>query len=274
MTGLGIAALSPDKQGVWWLGEEKWQRIADIAPRNRLFGGAGGLLAEYPDGDVYLFNVHTNSFDRFGGPGADFAVTNTGVFGLTPQREAVWVRGTTPGFQWVQVGGPATTILAGQETVLVTDPQWGNLWELGPDSKEWVQIGGPGAAFAIGSSCVLGLNPTREAVLYYNVPPLHSTQWTTIGGPALDVFIDYHNFGYAISPDGQTIFRWDGVSWTDIGPAGAFDMTGAQFIGANGPVALTADRQAVWAWSTSGTTWVKIGGPADSIVAANLVPQQ
>jgi len=271
VTGLGIAALSPDKQSVWYLNGPKWQRIADVTPRNRLFGGTGGLLAEYPDGDVYLFNVHTNSFDRFGGPGADFVSTKLAVYGLTPQGEAIWACWPAPGHQWAQVGGPAKTILAGQETLLATDPQWGNLWELDPEQGKWVQIGGPGAAFAVGYSSVVAINPAREAVLYYNVPPLHSTQWTQIGGPASAVYVDNENFAYATSPDEQSIFRWDGETWTNITPAGAFAVAGAQFVTTVGLVALTADRQAVWSW-VSGTNWAQIGGPADSIVATNLIP--
>jgi hypothetical protein len=61
MAGQGIAALSPDKRGVWFFGDKPgWRQLGDVTPRNRLFGGASCLLAEYPDGDVYMYDAHAN----------------------------------------------------------------------------------------------------------------------------------------------------------------------------------------------------------------------
>jgi hypothetical protein len=277
MTGMGIAALSPDKRGVWYLGREiageGWHQLGDVTPRNRLFGGASGLLAEYPDGDVYFYNVRDNGWERLRGPGADFVSTSAAVFGLTPKGEAIWsCAPSVAGAQWTEVGGASKAILASSNDLYSLDPQFGNLWELpggDPSKAQWRQIGGPGASFAAGLTSIIGLTPTRAAVFYFasrDNPP----QWNQVGGPAADVFADYSDFWYTISPDWQSISRWDGDTWVNIGPGGAFPLAGAQIAVSYSPSVLTADRQAVWNYLYGGQGWVKVGGPADSIVATNL----
>jgi len=68
---LGIAALTPDKNAVWFYEDgSAWRRLGDITPRNRIFGGYGALLAEYQNGDVYLYRDEIDAWVQFGGPGA------------------------------------------------------------------------------------------------------------------------------------------------------------------------------------------------------------
>jgi hypothetical protein len=48
---------------------------------------------------------------QVGGPGATFAVTNTTLYGLSPNRSGVW-QYSGSGQDWFQIGGPARTIVA------------------------------------------------------------------------------------------------------------------------------------------------------------------
>ena len=67
---------------------------------------------------------------------------------------------------------------------------------------------------------------------------------------------------YAVSPDGQTI--WRGTPWVQVGGSAA------EFVVAETLYALSPDRQASWRWTGQGTNWDKVGGAADSIVGTYI----
>jgi Peptidase A4 family len=55
--------------------------------------------------------VYCSEWEQIGSPGATFVVTADTVFGLSPDRQAVWQYDGT-GASWTQVGGPAAEIVA------------------------------------------------------------------------------------------------------------------------------------------------------------------
>lgn len=267
---LGVAALTPDKTGVWFYQQgESWRRLGDVTPRSRIFGGYGALLAEYPNGDIFLYRAGIDSWVPFGGPGQIFASTWEWVYGLTPNGAAIWRRSIpfVQGEDWAPIGGAAATMFTSYHTVFATDPHTGDLFELtqvGETAPAWQQIGGPGAAFAGGNVAVIGLNPSRDAVFSYCYsPPDPSATWIQIGGPASAVYMAVDDVAYAVSPDGKTIWR-SGDPWTQVGGSAS------EFVVADTLYALSPDRSSSWRWTGEGTNWQQIGEAADSIVATYL----
>lgn len=135
--GNRLWGLTPNKQAVMeWNGHE-WTQIG--GPANNLYGGAFGLLATNPStGDIWKYNGRPNDWTKAGGPGADFAGAHT-IFGLTPDRSAIWRREYNPStrtYDWRRVGDPAAAIavwsspLAGidQETVVALNPDSRVVW--------------------------------------------------------------------------------------------------------------------------------------------------
>jgi len=54
------------------------------------------------------------------------------------------------------------------------------------------------------------------------------------------------------------VFRWDGTSWTDHSPPGAFGSAATTVSSMNGTVYVTVDREGLYRWE-GGTTWTLLG---------------
>ena len=80
-------------------------------PASRLYGGYWGLVATAPDGNLFRYMDSPGNWQQIGGPGAEFAVTDGTVFGLTPDKSAVY-RYDGYGMSWTYVGGAAAQIAA------------------------------------------------------------------------------------------------------------------------------------------------------------------
>jgi hypothetical protein len=97
-----------------WIGADtsRWRNFG--GPAARIFAGGYSVLATNPQtGDVYCRGVYGASWDKIGGPGADFQIADRAdpeIFGLTPNRDAVYV--WTGGQSWMRIGGPAAVIAA------------------------------------------------------------------------------------------------------------------------------------------------------------------
>jgi hypothetical protein len=113
-----ICALTPNRDAVFRYDGfgTSWTRIG-LGPVIQLFGGEFGLVrTDPPNGDLLLwrpdsFHFVSNAWHPIGGPGASFAVTGDTVYGLTPDRGAVF-RYDGSGTSWTQVGGPAHSMVA------------------------------------------------------------------------------------------------------------------------------------------------------------------
>ncbi|WP_143466987.1 hypothetical protein [Lentzea kentuckyensis] len=107
----GLYGLAPNGSAVYrWNGSgTAWTQWG--GPAGWIFAGGGRLLATNPSsGDVYLNNGGANQWSRIGGPGSDFPVSSLNqIFGLSPDRSGVYVWNNGP---WVQIGGPASVVVA------------------------------------------------------------------------------------------------------------------------------------------------------------------
>ncbi len=97
-----------------YLGQgNSWEQVG--GPASELYGGDFGLVATSPvNGNLFLFIrplQGPHSRELIGGPGAQFAVAQDTVFGLTPDKQAVF-RYDGVGTSWTKVGGPADSIIA------------------------------------------------------------------------------------------------------------------------------------------------------------------
>ena len=88
-------------------------------------------------------------------PAADFAVTADTIYGLTPNRGAVFRYNNSPN-DWTQVGGPAGKLYGGTFGLFATNPENGNLFRHLGGPGNWEFVGGPGAEFAVTRDTVYG----------------------------------------------------------------------------------------------------------------------
>lgn len=107
-------------------------------------------------GDVSIFTPGAG-WQRIGGPGSMFAVSINSLWGLTPNKDAIYTRPVLRdayGPQgWQQVGGPANTIIAGSgDIALLTAQGSGLLLMYSASPSSWPQIGYPGYMFAVSRS--------------------------------------------------------------------------------------------------------------------------
>ena len=171
----------------------KWTRVGgDVGePDEVYYGGEYGLFRITPNpdkpGSTYIVrwrrrkhNYATHAWHPIGGPGAEFVVTADTVFGLTPDRGAVY-RYDDVGSSWTAVGGPAAHLYGGGYGLIATSPDNASVWRFLWEPNTWTQIGGPGAEFAVTADTVFGLTPDRGAVYRYDG---RERSWTAVGGPA------------------------------------------------------------------------------------------
>jgi hypothetical protein len=180
-----IAAFTPDRQEVYRYDGTPgtWTRIRQVSA-NELYGGGFGLFALQSDGLYWWrrrrYNYAFDAWHPIGGPGADFAVTGESVYGLTPDRSAVY-RYNGSGSDWTRVGGPAKEIYGGGYGLVAISPMNGNVFRHLGGVDSWSLIGGAGAAFAVTKDTVFGLTPDKGAVYRYDGV---GTSWTRVGGAA------------------------------------------------------------------------------------------
>ncbi|MGF1426176.1 hypothetical protein [Kitasatospora sp. LaBMicrA B282] len=187
---------------------------------------------------------------------------------LSPNKSAVYEWKSGSG--WTQIGGPAGSVVTGGGYVIATNPTTGNVYRYNGTPMSWSQIGGPGAQFAIDSfGDVVALSPDRSAVMEL---PLGETGWIKIGGPAAFIAAGGSSV-IATNPTTGNVYRYNGtpMSWSQIGgPAagGADTQPGFGLDDFGNVYGLSPDKQAVMELPVSATSWIKIGGPASSIIAS------
>lgn len=122
----------------------------------------------------------------------------------------------------------------------------------------WKKVG-PTAAGSIATFAnrLAALTPNKKHV--YTLDP-RTEAWTKIGGPAAELIGGGWDL-YALSPNKQELWRYDGKDWTEVGGPGA------QFVAICGSVyALTPDCTKVVRHDPLAGGWGKIGGPASALV--------
>jgi hypothetical protein len=183
LTGNQIYASGSTLSGVyiWNKTGQSWTRVG--RPAGRIYGGRFGLVATDPTtGHLFLHLGGVDNWRQIGFAGASFAVTSNTVFGLTPDKSAVY-RYDGFGMSWTKVGGPTAALYAGDWGLVATAPN-GNVFRYLGSPGNWQHIGGPGAQFAVSSIAVFGLTPDKSAVYRYDGA---GTSWTYVGGPAYSI---------------------------------------------------------------------------------------
>ncbi|MFG2334687.1 phospholipase A2 [Streptomyces sp. NPDC048604] len=171
-----VYRLSADRStvSVWTGRGTDWTPIG--GPWQTLYAGGAGLFAtSQSDGSIHQYDQQTGQWKRVGDPGAEFAVGTQELYGLAPDRSAVWAltvklpagAQTWPKAkvgEWRPVGGPAQRILAGRAGLFRIDPGTGDISR--HSGLSWTVVGGPGADFAVGRR-LFGVSPDRSAVHRY-----------------------------------------------------------------------------------------------------------
>jgi hypothetical protein len=220
-----------------------------------IYGGGYGLFATSAQtGDIYRWSpggsngYWTGNWSQIGGPGAEFAVTDDGLYALAPDRLAVY-RYSGSGMAWVRIGGPAAQIYGGS-VLLATSPGGAGVFRYQPGLGNWQHIGGPGAEFASTDGGVIyGLAPDRAAIYRYTGS---GTAWDRVGGPAADIYGG--SFLLATSPSSGDVSEYQGeTNWLRIGGPGAEFVSDADSI-----YGLTPNRTAIYRYTGPGRRWTKV----------------
>lgn len=118
-----------------------------------------------------------------GTAGADFALTDQHLYGLTPDRAMVtrWLGPEAKGAeqQWTRTAGPATALFAGTAGLFSTDRTGTRLRHYA--SSTWHDIGPAGAETWVAGRAVFVLSKDRASVRRWDSA---TGTWTRVGGPA------------------------------------------------------------------------------------------
>ncbi|MFF9908993.1 phospholipase A2 [Streptomyces sp. NPDC013457] len=85
-----LYGLAPDRLSVHeWTQHGGWQRIS--GPAEHIYGGEGRVLKVSKEtGDVYRYSVLFRKWTKIGGPGSTFVSSTDDVYGVSPDRSAVF----------------------------------------------------------------------------------------------------------------------------------------------------------------------------------------
>lgn len=191
VSGAHVYRLAAGHQSVEvWNGHgTSWTGVG--GPAARLYGGEPGLFATSPkDGWIFRYSGRTFGWESVGTAGASFALTDSHLYGLTPDRTVVtrWLAGD-PAARWPPwryTAGPAAELHGGPAGLFSTDPSHERLRVLtesvtGVVGQVWQDIGAAGAEVAVGRRAVYVLTKDRSQILRWSPD---SGTWQRIGGPA------------------------------------------------------------------------------------------
>jgi len=237
MFGNHLAALTPDRQGVFLFDSvsTSWKSIG--GPSDALIGGAWDLYALSPgSGDLWRYDGRV--WSRAGSSGAQFVGICNSIYCLTPDKSMVF-RYDRNSNNWTQVGGAAFSLIGGGSRLYTTDPTNSSVWEYSRYDHDWVWIGGPGAMWVGVQGAIYGLAPDKSGVFQNSGSP---GVWTKVGGPA-ETLIGGGSYLYATQPGTGDLWRYSGRgdAWDWVG------APGAEFVAAGREVyRLAQDRSAVF----------------------------
>ncbi|MEV6044117.1 hypothetical protein [Streptomyces xanthochromogenes] len=177
VSGRELYRLAQDRSTVhrWDRAHGTWIRVG--GPAGRLYGGGAGLFATDPvDGRIFAYTGEGDAWVYAGTAGADFAVTDQHLYGLTPDRKAVF-RWTGQAGRWSQIGGPASALYAGGSEIYASNEADGGLWRY--RAGLWSHVGEAGVAFGAHGDRLYRLDKDSSAIWERS-----GTIWRRIGGPA------------------------------------------------------------------------------------------
>ncbi|WP_051782614.1 MULTISPECIES: RNase A-like domain-containing protein [unclassified Streptomyces] len=269
VTGDHVYGLNPERTAVYeWNGTgTDWTKIG--GPAQGLEAGGAGLFATSPDGKLHKYNGQPDTWSEIGGAGADFAVTGDHLYGLNPERTAVYEWNGT-GTDWTKVGGPALDLHAGGAGLFATSPDR-KIHRYSGQPEQWGQVGEAGKAFTVGGSHLYGLAPDGNSVHRWSG---QGTDWTVLGAPSSPVSPPAPPQPTEQAPppvapdpaDENAAADEHGPEAEDPEPAEGGDAALAMAVTAKDDLyTLTPDHSALW--RRSGSRWEQISGPAGSVYA-------
>ncbi|MFW3469923.1 phospholipase A2 [Streptomyces microflavus] len=252
-------ALAEDGSGIYKVTAlDAWVKVGDGA--RQIFGGGAGLFAtSQQDGSIARYA--DGGWTRIGDPGAEFAVTDEGLFGLTPDKSAINQWTSEKG--WTTVGGPAEHLYGGGAGLFATSQQDGSIARYADGG--WTRIGDPGAEFAVTDEGLFGLSPDKSAVNQWT----SEKGWTTVGGPAEHLYGGDRGL-LATARDTGNVMRLDTRqgTWETIGGPGAL------FLSVNSTVYGVGPDRAGVARLVSPGNWLRTAGLTDVQPAVVSVDQK
>lgn len=232
--------------------------------------GLMNIYATFSNGQgIYYYDPGTGTWARIGGPGAQFAVVNDELYGLSTNRSAVYefdwdyLVGDLPG-TWRQVGTAASAIYGGLVGLVATNPSNSAAYFYAPTATgaKWEHIGGGGAQFAESDDTIYGLTPNRSGVYQWSGK---GTAWTQVGGAAQNLYTDFAGTTgtqslYASTSGNKALYAYLNTpgQWSQVGGAGAQFAVNWQVYGLN---KVGGD-----VYEYEGTPiWQNIGGPFTAV---------
>jgi hypothetical protein len=154
------------------------------------------------------------------------------------------------------------------ETVYALGPGGNYVTEWMGLSSGWTTIGGPAENLYAGSAGLFATDPTTGDISEYNGTP---GSWTVIGGPGWK-FVQSDGHLYGLGPGGKYVAEWNGTpnSWTIIGGAAGDIYGGGYGLIATSPG--TGYTGHVWYYNGTPYSWTDIGDSgSDFAVGTNAV---
>ncbi|MFD5085007.1 phospholipase A2 [Kitasatospora sp. NPDC058406] len=123
-----------------------------------------------------------NKWSTIGGPGAQFAVTDTNLYGLAPDRSGIleWNGKTGTASKWTNIRNTPTERIVAANTLFAVNPGNGGIVKHSGNGK-WDKIGGPAAAFAGSGDQLYGISPDGAALYRYTGDK--KNPWKSAGSP-------------------------------------------------------------------------------------------
>ena len=213
-------------------------------------------------GDIHQYDGELGTSRKIGGPGYQFVANQVGLYGITPNKQAV-ARYDGTGANWTPIGGPADALIVGGTILYGIEPGEGNIHQYDGTPLPWQLIGAAGRFFAANQRTVYNIGLNDHQVYQYNGTP---GNWISIGGDGGTLIAG----GTAVDATEQhtgNILRYPGTPgpWEPIGgPGYQFAANNTTLYG------ISPDRQGVYQFLGTPYNWQQIGGPASALVANDV----
>ncbi len=230
-----IYGLTPNKGGVWrYTGTPlAWDLVHDAAENLYSSINEGvGLYAEGPNGgDIFAWSPApqpAGTWTSIGGPGNQWVVGATGMYGLTSNNQSVFQYTGVPG-EWIKIGAPTKGVnviqlfthpvavnggLPFPAKLYATDSGGIHAWNVdsGTDNPNWVSVGQPASNFACTASHLYGLNSNKTALWVLDNLGSPGSDWVQIADTSTigDTLQDIAGAASALFlRGGKAVYMWD-----------------------------------------------------------------
>ncbi len=183
----------------------------------------------------------------------------------------------TSGGHWVNISGPIDRVVAGYDkrtgtrAIFTTETGTGDIYQFHgkPGAAwNWLRVGGPCRAFVLDANGVL-FGLSPDGQSIWKYEGVGTT-WSRIGGPASAIYPDVDGV-LAIEPATADVLRYLGTpfSWRKVGgPGASFAVDGKGML-----YGVSPDHSGLWRYTGlygQLVPWTKVGGPTSAVFARGL----